>query len=143
MDPLDIVASFDPIDRIEGAVSTFLNADWIGAFERHGVAGVITEFVACVTSYNAPTIRVSRRSHWSGRDIERLLKRYGVRIWDRGLAGPDLSFCVKRRQVRWAEYLLLRAGVPVTSILNEPRNLSYASRYEPGSLPPQNRPRRR
>jgi hypothetical protein len=136
MDFLDIPEYFDPINRIEGAVSTFLNADWAGAYQRNGVAGVISEFFACLTSYNAPTLRVSRYSHWRGIDIERLLKRHGVKIWDRGIAGDDLYFCVKRRQVKWAEYLLLRAGVPVTSALVEPRNRKYAERYAPGSEPP-------
>ena len=117
MDILDIPEYFDPINRIEGAVSTFLNADWAGAYHRNGVAGVIVEFFACLNAYNAPTIRVSRYSHWRGIDIERLLRRHGVKVWDRGIAGDDLYFCVKRRQVKWAEYLLLRAGVPVTSVL--------------------------
>ncbi|HLF26135.1 MAG TPA: hypothetical protein VJG32_07355 [Anaerolineae bacterium] len=142
MDLLDLPAYFDPIDRIEGVVSTFLNADWAGAYRRDGVVGVILEFFACLTSHNAPTIRVSRYSHWRGIDIERLLKRHGVKVWDRGLAGDDLYFCVKRRQVRWAEYLLLRAGVPVTSALTEPRNLEYTERYPPGSEPPTRRLRR-
>ena len=108
-----------------------------------GIAGLISEFVACVTSHNAPTIRVSRYSHWRGIDIERLLKRYGVKVWDRGLSGDALYFCVKRRQVRWAEYLLLRAGVPVTSVLTEPRNRMWAERYPPGSEPRKRKPRRR
>jgi hypothetical protein len=136
MDFLDIPEYFDPINRIEGMASTFLNADWEGAYHRGGVAGVIAEFVACLTSHNAPTIRVSRYSHWRGIDIERLLKRHGVKVWDRGIAGDDLYFCVKRRQAKWAEYLLLRAGVPVTSVLNEPRNLAWTARYPPGSEPP-------
>ena len=142
MDLLDIPEYFDPISRIEGAVSTFVNADWLGAYHRNGITGVISEFVACVTSRNAPTIQVSRYSHWRGIDIERLLARHGVKVWDRGLAGHNLYFCVKRRQVRWAEYLLLRAGVPVTSVLTEPRNYDYAERYPPGSEPPQRKPRR-
>ena len=136
MDLLDIPAYFDPIDRLEGAVSTFLNADWEGAYRRNGFPGLLSELLACVTSYNAPTIRVSRHSHWRGIDIERLLRRHGVRVWDRGLAGDDLYFCVKRRQVKWAEYLLLRAGVPVTSVLTEPRNRTYTEQYAPGSEPP-------
>jgi hypothetical protein len=143
MDLLDIPEYFDPINRIEGAISTFLNADWHGAYRRDGIAGVISEFVACVTSDNAPTIRVSRYSHWRGIDIERLLKRYGVKVWDRGLAGDALYFCVKRRQVRWAEYLLLRAGVPVMSVLTEPRNRKWAERYPPGSEPRKRESRRR
>ncbi|MBI5653604.1 MAG: hypothetical protein HZC40_24620 [Chloroflexi bacterium] len=133
---LDLPAYFDPIDRIEGALSTFLNADWDGAFRRDGFAGVMSEFVACLTAQNAPTIRVARASHWRGIDIERLLARHGVKVWDRGIAGDDLYFCVKRRQVVWAEYLLLRAGVPVSSSLVDPRNAEYADHYPPGSEPP-------
>ncbi|MBN1889449.1 MAG: hypothetical protein JW850_15755 [Thermoflexales bacterium] len=116
MDWLDIPEYFDPINRIEGAVSTFLNADWYGAIERRGlVGGILFEFVACLTNYNAPTIRVAR-GDWRGIDIERLLRHHGVKVWDRGLANSDeIYFCVKRRQVRWADYVLRRAGVPVTS----------------------------
>jgi hypothetical protein len=136
MDWLDFPAYFDPIDRIEGAISTFRNADWENAYRARGVAGLLEEFFACVTSYNAPAIRVARGSHWRGIDIERLLKRHGVKVWDRGIAGDELYFCVKRRQIKWAEYLLLRAGVPVTSVLVEPRNANYAERYAPGSEPP-------
>jgi hypothetical protein len=140
MDLLDIPAYFDPIDRIEGLVSTFINADWAGTYRRRGGEGVLMEFVACLTSRNAPTIRISRYSSWHGIDVERLLKRHGVKVWDRGLAGDDLYFCVKRRQVKWAEYLLMRAGVPVTSVLVDPRNRDYGQRYPPGSEPPKRKP---
>lgn len=136
MNWLDIPQYFDPISRIEGVISTFLNADWLGAYDKNGFDGLISEFLACFTAENAPTIRVWRYSHWRGIDIERLLKRHGVKVWDRGLAGDDIYFRVKRRQVEWAEYLLLRAGVPVTSVLTEPRNREYAEKYPPGSEPP-------
>jgi hypothetical protein len=136
MDWLDFPAYFDPIDRIEGVISTFRNADWENAYNERGIVGAIEEFFACITSSNAPTICVSRYSHWRGIDIERLLYRHGVKVWDRGIAGDELYFCVKRRQIRWAEYLLLRAGVPVTSVLVEPHNAKYAERYPPGSEPP-------
>ncbi len=133
---LDLPAYFDPIDRIEGVVSTFVNADWKGAYSRAGWIGLVEEFVACLTSHNAPTIYIERTSHWRGIDIERLLLRHGVKIWDRGIAGDHLYFCVKRRQARWAEYLLLRAGIPIATARIDPRNTIYASRYEPGSEPP-------
>lgn len=135
MDLLDIPEYFDPINRIEGAISTFLNADWRGAYEDGGWWGVVLEFIACVFSTNSPTILIDRYSSWRGIDVERLLKRYGVKVWDRGLAGDDLYFCVKARQVVWAEYVMLRAGVPVTSALYEPHNAVWAAKYAPGSEP--------
>ena len=131
----DIPAYFDPIDRIEGVIYTFLNADWDGAYRRSGIAGLAAELLSCLISHNAPTILVSRYSGWRCIDIERLLKRHGVKVWDRSLAGDNLAFSVKRRQVKWAEYLLLRAGVPVTSALNEPANRRYTEHYAPGSEP--------
>jgi len=132
----DILQHFDPISRVEGAISTFLNADWEGALERDGFDGLVDELLACLLFANAPLILVARDSHWRGIDIERLLRRHGVKVWDRGLAGDQLCFRVKERQVKWAEYLLLRAGVPVTSKLTEPRNRVYADGYPPGSEPP-------
>lgn len=143
MDWLNALTSFDPINRAEGVVSTFLNADWGGAYERGGLFGLLDEFLACVTSRNAPTIRVSRRSHWRGIDIERMLRRHGVKIWDRGVSGDELYFCVKLRQVKWAEYVLLRAGVPVTCALTEPRNSAWAERHPPGSEPGKAQPQQR
>jgi hypothetical protein len=136
MNWLDLPAYFDPIDRIEGVISTFRNADWQDAYKKNGIDGLVEEFIACLTLANAPTIRVSRYSSWRGIDVEMLLKRHGVKIWDRGIIGDDLYFCVKLRQARWAEYLLLRAGVPVTSVLNEPRNVEWTEDYAPGSEPP-------
>ena len=137
----DLPAYFDPIDRIEGIISTFANADWENAYRKNGLLGLATEFAACFSRHNAPTIYVSRASDWRGIDIERLLRSYGVKVWDRGLAGDDLYFCVKRRQARWAKYLLLRAGVPVTRTVIDPRNTIHASRYPVRSLPRSRRPR--
>jgi hypothetical protein len=139
MNLLDVPAYFDLINRFEGVISTFLNADWQGAYQRDGASGVLVEFASCLTLSNAPKIRVYRYTHWRGIDVERLLRRHGVKIWDRGIAGDDLYFCVKQRQAKWAEYLLLRAGVPVTSALIDPRNRHYAEKYAPGSEPPNRR----
>lgn len=136
MDYLDIPAYIDLIDRVEGVVSTFINADWSGAYRAHGLDGILAEIVACLTSNNVVVMRVSRFSSWSGIQIERLLYRHGVKLWDRRLSGDELCFAVKRRQAVWAEYLLLRAGVPVTSPLVEPRNRFYTAGYPPGSEPP-------
>lgn len=137
----DLPAAVDQLDRLEGIISTFLNADWEGAFQRDGLAGVIDEFIDSITGANAPKVEVSRYSSWSGHAIEQLLYRHGVKIWDRGFMGENLFFRVKRRQVVWAEYLLLRAGVPVVSPLFELRNRDYADRYPPQSEPPNSRSR--
>lgn len=135
MDILDIARYFDPIDRIEGAISTFLNADWRRAWRRAGLLGVASEMVACLTSRNAPTLRVRRGCGWNGQMVEGLLGRYGVKVWDRGASGEELYFCVKRRQVKWAEYVLNRAGVVLTSKAYEPRNAEWAEQHNGAAIP--------
>lgn len=126
----DTVLGMDYIDRIEGVISTFINADWRKAYKKRGVVGILTELVSCIVSHNAPTIRVRRGSH-SGIEIERLLEKFGVRLWDRGATSHELYFCVKRRQVKWAEYVLLSHHIPITSVLRESRNTGWvASRAE-------------
>ncbi|MGD1995298.1 MAG: hypothetical protein PVH62_00845 [Anaerolineae bacterium] len=138
-DPLEWLAHLDLISRVEGFVSTFLNADWRGAAQRSGVLGVLGEVVDCVTFRNTWPIYVPRDCPWRGIDIERFLARYGVRIWDRGFTREYLTFRVKRRQANWAEYLLWRRGIPVCSRPFNPANRLHGLRHLPGSAPPTSR----
>jgi hypothetical protein len=140
---LELLAYFDLIDPIEGLLSTFRYADWQAAYQRRGIYGLCDEFFASILARNCSTIWVLRRTDWSGAQIETLLMRHGVRIWGRGFRGNRIFFRVKKRQVRWAEYLLLRAGVIITSAIVDPRNLRYAESYLPGSEPPIRKPRPR
>jgi len=138
-DLVESLAYLDLVDPVEGFLSTFRHADWSGAYCRAGLVGVVAEFLASLAAINCRTICIQRHAGWSGVEIEALLMRHGVRIWGRGFVGEQLFFRVKKRQARWAEYLLLRRGVPVTSGPFDPRNARYAERYAPGSEPPTNR----
>lgn len=72
----------------------------------------------------------------SGRDVEYMLRRYGIRIWDRKRPEPRTrSFLVNVRQAVWAEYLMCRAGVPLLSPILDERNLEYMNAHEPGTMP--------
>jgi hypothetical protein len=133
---LETLSHLDVLNRFEGVVSTFLNADWDGARRRDGLPGLLHELGACVTRQNSWTIYVPCNSGWRGIDIERLLRRYGVKIWDRAFTRDCITFRVKRRQANWAEYLLWRKGIPVCSRPFDPRNRIYGERYPPGSEPP-------
>lgn len=135
-DLLEWLAHLDIISRIEGVVSTFLNADWRGAARRGGMQGLLRELGASLTASNTWTLYVPRNCGWRGIDIERLLRRHGVKIWGRGFTNEYLTFRVKRRQANWAEYLLWRRGIPVYSHPFNPRNRLYAERHAPGSEPP-------
>ncbi len=111
---LDVPLFFDPIDRIEGMICTFYYANWKKA-RKGGPLGILLEFLSAAVNYSAPTIFV-RRNVRSGQQIEQLLMRHGIKLWDRGLKDEyTLYFCVKRRQVGWAEYLMERAGLELLS----------------------------
>ncbi len=111
------------IDPIEGVISTFRYADWAGAYERRGVFGIATELAASFTRHNSPLVWVQRGAGWSGVEVERWLTRYSAKVYGRGFAGNALCFRVKRRQARWAEYLMERAGIPGVSALVDARNI--------------------
>ena len=138
----DFVASLDWIDRLEGVISTFVHADWKRAYQRKGVAGLAGEFGASLVGQNRWTLEVPRDSGWSGADIERFLRQYGVIVFGRGFTSTTLRFYVKHRQANWAEYLLLRRGIPVVSALFNPENATYGEQHAPGSQPPQHRQQR-
>lgn len=138
---LEVLGYLDIVDPIEGFLSTFRYADWEGAYARAGVVGIVDEFFSSLVAVNCWTLWVQRHEGWSGTDAEHLLACYGIPIWGRGFLGERVYFRVKRRQARWAEYILLRCGVPVVGKLFDPRNAEYAKRYLPDSEPPPTRGR--
>ncbi len=135
-DLLDILASFDLLSRVEGFISTFIYADWKGAARNAGPAGIAGEFARSLVGANRWRFWVPRDAGWSGIEIERFLRRYGVVVWDRGFVGNDYYFSVKARQANWAEYLLLRRGIPITGSLFNPANRAYGEQRAPGDAPP-------
>jgi hypothetical protein len=140
----NVASAIDVADRIEGIVSGSRYSDWSGAIERHGPLGVFVEFVSYLSGYNSPKLKVSHfnvGSSWSGIRIEWLLRRHGIVLWDRGLEGDDLYFRVKRRQLNWAEYVMLRAGVPVA--VRNRLNEAWAARHPAGDEPARHSKRRR
>lgn len=123
---LDVPAYFDPINRLEGVIFTFRNADWRKARKR-GAFWIFVEFVRCVLSLNTVTHEFEMGAI-SGAQMEAMLRRHGVKIGDRGLAsGNRLYFITKRRQARWADYLMRRYGMQNTSQV-DPRNEAWAAR---------------
>ncbi|NLS80023.1 MAG: hypothetical protein GXY76_22510 [Chloroflexi bacterium] len=71
------------------------------------------------------TFLVPEDCGWAARDIRRLLRRHGVRVWGLMIVDRTILLTVRRAQARWAEYLLLRHGLPLLS--------GYAAR--PGQQP--------
>ncbi len=78
---------------------------------------------------------IHRSGGFSGAEIEMLLRRYGIRIWGREIHDDEFAFLVKQSQAVWAEYILCRAGVPLSNGLLDQRNAGYRERHEPGTMP--------
>jgi len=133
---LTLLDALNWIDRVTGMISSFAHADWKGASRKSGPLGVLGEAGSTALGANTWTFRVSRDSSWSGADIERFLKRYGVIVWGRRVTGDHYIFTVKVRQANWAEYLLQRRGIPVEGRSHNSKNAVYAQSHMPGDQPP-------
>jgi hypothetical protein len=87
---------------------------------------------------NGPMYRFTFRADggFSGLEVEKMLRRYGVRVWGREMDDPEeRALLVKQSQAVWAEYLLCRAGVPLTCQLLDPRNDTYRHQHNQGTMP--------
>lgn len=59
---------------------------------------------------------------WNAIQIEDFLNQYGVKNWGSQITGGELFFSVQLEKAQWAEYLLLRQGIPINpKYLGAPR----------------------
>lgn len=75
---------------------------------------------------------------WSGGGVEELFRRYGIVTTGRQLArqpGDHYGIRVPASQAVWAEYILVRAGVALSSPLLNPRHARIKPQAE-RTLPP-------
>ena len=103
-------------------VEALARLDW---FER------VDELAREIGGQRSWRFAVSRHCGWSGHQMEKMLKRYGVEIWGRNFDRSQLFFRVRLEQANWAEYLLWRHGIPV---LGEPFNPQNRAARELGPL---------
>ena len=132
---LDTIAQLDLIDRVDRVVGVWFHRRWGRILERYGVAGLVKELFRTATGQSTWRFAVPRDAGLSGWEIEKMLAEYGVSIWGRWFDSDNLYFNVKQEQANWAEYLLRRRGVAVTTALYNPLNDLYPDRHPPGSMP--------
>lgn len=133
---LDFLDMFNLIDRLEGVLARFVYADWGGAAKRGGGTGLVTELGRSALGTNSWTFHVPSDCEWTGSDIERYLKKYGIVVWGRRVDGKHLHFSVKERQANWAEYLMHRRGIPLSGRTFNELNPGYGQAHAPGDAPP-------
>lgn len=68
-------------------------------------------------------------------EAREILKGYGVDTFWYGFDSQKMYFRVKNRQARWAEYVLLHAGVELLNPTFDQRNPGYAASHAPGWMP--------
>jgi len=115
LDLLELLAHLDVISRLD-ALRHWLcgHKSWRFAFRRDGgMAGI---------------------------EVERLLLRHGIRMWDRDFDKVCLSFRVHERLARFAEWLMLTQGVALVSELVDPRHANVERRDEPQARGPALKP---
>lgn len=117
-------------------IGDYRYADWRGAAEANGVLGLAAEALQATAGTNTEPFFVPCDSTWKIQDIQALLLRYGIKLWGVGYWNNELFFRVKGRQAHWAQYVLLRAGVPLL------HGLLDGSRAIPGCDQPAEPPRR-
>jgi hypothetical protein len=64
---------------------------------------------------------------WTLNEVRGLLEGYHVKTYRRGFNSQEIWVHVKRKQARFAEYLLKRAGAPVLMDTVDPRNAQWAA----------------
>jgi hypothetical protein len=107
---------FDPTNLLilpATIIGAIRHADWRGAREREGVPGVADEMVHAALGTNTMAFFIPTSSHWQIQDVQALLLRHGVKLWGVGYWNGEMYFRVKKRQSHWAQYVMLRAGVPL------------------------------
>lgn len=97
----------------EMLVGDFRYANWRGSSQQAGALGLVAEAARSAIGLNSVAFFVPTDSAWEFRDIEALLMRHGIKVWAPGYFRDELYFSVKKRQAHWAQYVLLREGVPL------------------------------
>ena len=120
---------FDPTNLLvlpETIIGNFRYADWPAA-KQSGVFGILSELVKAATGFNTMAFFIPTGSKkdkngleignpggaWDQGSVRALLKRRGVTSWGYGYWNGEMHFRVKKRQADWAQYVMLRAGVPL------------------------------
>lgn len=96
--------ALDLIDNLLGPLNGVARLDWL-----------IRSIICGNTGHEFKVRYQDSGGTHSREEIERILKRYGVICYGRLHDAKHMYFFVKRRQAKWAEYLLLHAGVKVLS----------------------------
>jgi len=130
----DLLGPFNLIDRLEGLLMALRHGNYREA-AKGGVLGYAGEVASSLAGANTFRFALLRSGSHSLNEVEALLKGYGVPVFGRTHDATCMYFSVKRRQARWAEYVMLQAGVELSNATFDQRNPGYAGTHDPGWMP--------
>ena len=130
----DMLGPFNLIDRIEGLFMALRHGDY-GEAAKGGVLGYAGEGASSLAGANTFRFALLRSGNHSLNEVEALLRGYGVRVFGRTHDATCMYFSVKKRQARWAEYVMLQAGVELSNAAFDHRNPGYVGTHDPGWMP--------
>lgn len=129
-----ILGPLNIFDRIEGLITSLRYGDYSTARKR-GAGWVAIEVLSSVAGANTHRFSLVRKKDHNLNEVESLLRRYGIPVFGRTHDDKNMYFSVKKRQARWAEYILLNAGVELANPTFDRRNPGYVGRHGPGWMP--------
>jgi hypothetical protein len=109
------VSMFDPRNLFTlplMILGNFRHADWDHA-RKAGPFGIIWEFIQAATGTNTRPFFIPVDAGWRFQDVQTLLRKHGIEAWAVGSFKGEMHFSVKKRQGAWAQYVMLREGVPL------------------------------
>lgn len=115
----DIAGAFNYLDKIEGLVRGILKGDVFG----HRIS---LHYPTSSWWNEHPEV-----PFWNAGDTKRLLGEYQIYTYAFGFNSKFIWFHVLKRQSRWAEKVLLEAGVPFVASVVDPLNYSN----DPAGIP--------
>ncbi|RTL00647.1 MAG: hypothetical protein EKK57_06665 [Proteobacteria bacterium] len=118
---------------LRNVIPTFQHAEWSAAYRKAGLLGTMWEGFRSLVGTNTWPFFIESKGDWDRKQIQQLLISHGVTMWGWGYSRGNFMFRVKKQQAYWAEYLMLKNGVPVTGrllhtsrILNAPKRSKIA-----------------
>ncbi len=129
-----ILGPINPVSRVLGGLSAIRHINYRRA-ARQGPAALAVEMAASAVGANAVQFGIPIHGKYHVDEVRRLLKRYGAPTFTLLHDHRNFYFSVKRSQARWAEYVMLQAGVELVNPPIDPRNAAYPNRHPPGWMP--------
>lgn len=121
-------------DRLEGLIMSLRYGDYATARTR-GPFALLGEVGRSALKTNTWRFALRRSGGHSLAEVEALLKRYGIPIFGRTYDAKAIYFHVKKRQARWAEYIMLQAGVELLNPPFDSRHVRGVVRHARGPMP--------